>query len=69
MPDTDRKIDRLEETIAHLARSNEELSGELALQWKRIEALEAVLKHFENRFSELEARKPDSSGTEKPPHW
>ena len=37
---SDEDLTRLEESIAHLTLANEELSGELEKQWKRIEALE-----------------------------
>ena len=69
MTKIDDKVNRLEETIAHLVKSNEELSDELALQWKRIERLESSLKHFEDRFAELESGKSDLPGNQKPPHW
>ena len=69
MTKIDDKVNRLEETIAHLVKSNEELSDELALQWKRIERLESSLKHFEDRFAELESGKSDLPDNQKPPHW
>ena len=69
MTEIGNKIKTLEEAIAHLAKSNEELSGELALQWKRVERLENSLKHFEGRFAELEDKKSEVMENEKPPHW
>ena len=66
--EADRTI-KLEEEIAHLTITNEELSSEIALQWKRIEELEKKLFKFENRFMALEESVDNPIEVTKPPHW
>ncbi len=68
MTNEDRII-RLEEEIAYLRTTNEELSGELALQWKRIEQLENLIKVLETRFSGLEETLDGPAEDTRPPHW
>lgn len=68
MTDEERII-RLEEEIAYLRTGNEELSGELALQWKRIEQLETLIKTLETRFTGLEENIDAPVEDTRPPHW
>lgn len=65
----EERVIRLEEEIAYLRTSNEELSGEIALQWKRIEHLENHIKALENRFSGLEDNLDAPLEDTRPPHW
>ena len=66
--DQDR-LTQLEEEIAHLARTNEELSGEVLAQWKRIDVLEKALKTMETRLSGFEDSLEGPPTNERPPHW
>lgn len=66
---SDEDLTRLEESIAHLTLANEELSGELEKQWKRIEALERKLAHFQARYQELEELVGTPVENTKPPHY
>lgn len=60
---------RLEEEIAHLTITNEELNSEMIVQWKRIEALEKKLFKIESRFVAMEEAMDSPIENTKPPHW
>lgn len=66
--DQDR-ITKLEEEVTHLARTNEELSSELAGQWKRMEVIEKKFLHLETRFASVEDSLEQPAENTKPPHW
>lgn len=70
-PDAADRLTRLEELIAHLERTQENLSQVLIEQQKRLEILEASLgRHLEEWSSHLEeTRTPRSPLDEKPPHY
>ena len=63
------KIIRLEEEIAHLQTTNEELSGELIVQKKQLDGLLKAVQNLENRFSSHENDVELSAENQKPPHW
>ena len=63
------RISILEEKLAHLTLTNDELSSELALQWKRIEALEKHVNQLEGQFADLAAGMDGPIENTKPPHW
>jgi len=63
------RLTNLEEEIAHLSKVNEELSGEILAQWKRIEGLEKALRLLETRLSGLEEGLENPVANERPPHW
>lgn len=69
----EKRIEELEEQVAHLSRANDELSTELVTQWKRIELLEARFERMQSRFSDLEEALDGGQefdpAAEKPPHW
>lgn len=69
MSDLENKITTLEETLAHLAMSNEELSCELIHRTKRIEALERKVAMLESRFATLEDNMDAPPEDTRPPHW
>jgi len=65
------RITALEETIAHLARTVEEISEVVARQDREIEAMQRRVQMLVQREAEREA---DTAGTvpladERPPHW
>ena len=66
---TEEHLTKLEESVAHLTLANEELSGELEKQWKRIEMLERKLAHFQARYQELEELVGTPVENTKPPHY
>ena len=63
------RLDRLEEEVAHLTKSNEELSQQLFEQWKEIDFLRKTLKNLESQFEALETANSAPKANEKPPHW
>ena len=66
---TEDRVTRLEEEIAHLRHTNDELSGELAKQWKHIAKLENAITLLESRISGFENQLGDPAENTKPPHW
>ena len=69
METNDNRIMKLEEELAHVSMSNEELSSELIHSTKRIEQLERKIAMLESRFSSLEDNIDAPIPNEKPPHW
>ncbi len=67
--DTDTRIARLEEHIAHQALIIEELSGQLAEQWKIVEKLQNKQEKLIERFLALESQSTDAPPVTKPPHY
>lgn len=64
----DRMI-RLEELAAHQAKVIEELSDQLAEQWKAVEQTRAKLDRLTERFLTLEEASLDAPAITKPPHY
>ena len=54
MSDQTDRITQLEETIAHQAKTIEELSDQLTEQWKVVEQTRAKLDRLTERFLSLE---------------
>lgn len=69
MADEDERLIRLEETVAHQAKTIEELSDQLADQWKVVEQVRAKLDRLTERFLNLEEQSHDSVPITKPPHY
>ncbi|MFK0276000.1 SlyX protein [Ensifer sp. KUDG1] len=69
MSNTDERITRLEETVAHQAKTIEELSDQLAEQWKVVEQTRAKLDRLTERFLTLEEQSLDAPAITKPPHY
>lgn len=63
------RITQLEEEVAHLTKTNEELSGELLAQWKRVEALERKFSLLEQRLATFEDSQTAEPEDTRPPHW
>jgi len=68
MSDADR-ITRLEETVAHQARTIEELSDQLAGQWKVNEQMRSRLDALIERFLTLEEQAREAAPVTRPPHY
>ncbi|AXV17040.1 hypothetical protein CYG48_15890 [Neorhizobium sp. SOG26] len=68
MTDEDRLI-RLEELAAHQAKVIEELSDQLAEQWKVVEQMRAKLDRLTERFLTLEEASLDAPPITRPPHY
>ena len=67
--DTETRIARLEEHIAHQALVIEELSGQLADQWKIVEKLQSKQEKLIERFLALESQSADAPPVTRPPHY
>lgn len=68
LPEDDR-IARLEEHIAHQAKTIEELSDQLAEQWRVVEQLRSKLDRLTERFLVLEEGSLDAPAITRPPHY
>lgn len=69
MNQDDQKFVKLEEEIAHLTISSDEISSEILAQWKRIEELEKTVLKLQNRLMAMEETFNNPVITTKPPHW
>lgn len=63
------RIISLEETVAYQAKTIEELSDQLAEQWKVVEQTRAKLDRLTERFLSLEEQSLDAPAITKPPHY
>ncbi len=69
MADEDDRIMRLEETLAHQGRIIEELSDQLAVQWRVVEQTRAKLERLTERLLTVEEQSHDAPPITKPPHY
>ncbi len=69
MSDVSNRIILLEETVAHQSRTIEELSVQLAEQWKTVEQMRAKLDRLTERFLSLEEQSLEAPAITKPPHY
>ncbi|MGF0537647.1 SlyX family protein [Agrobacterium sp. ES01] len=69
MDEQDNPITRLEETVAHQGRVIEELSDQLAEQWKVVEQTRAKLDRLTERFLSIEEQVIDAPADTRPPHY
>ncbi|MGV1789967.1 hypothetical protein GR212_12700 [Rhizobium lusitanum] len=69
MSDEQSRIIKLEETVAHQAKTIEELSDQLAEQWKVVEQTRQKLDRLTERFLTLEEQSLDAPAITKPPHY
>ena len=60
---------RLEELAAYQAKVIEELSDQLAEQWKIVEQTRAKLDRLTERFLSMEEASLDAPAITKPPHY
>lgn len=65
----DERITRLEETVAHQGKVIEELSDQLAEQWKVVEQTRAKLDRLTERFLSIEGQVLEAPAITKPPHY
>jgi SlyX protein len=63
------RIARLEEHAAHQARTIEEMSGEVARQWKIIDVMQVKLDRLTERFLALEEASVEAHPVSRPPHF
>lgn len=59
----------LEELAAHQAKVIEELSDQLAEQWKMLEQTRAKLDRLTERFLDLEGASAEATPVTRPPHY
>ena len=69
MADEDDRIMRLEETLAHQGRIIEELSDQLAEQWRVVEQTRAKPERLTERLLTMEEQSHDAPPITKPPHY
>ncbi|PTM97303.1 SlyX family protein [Mycoplana dimorpha] len=67
--DSAGRIAALEEHVAHQARTIEELSDQLAEQWKVVEQMRAKLNQLAERFLILEENSLEAPPITRPPHY
>lgn len=67
--ESDSRIAALEEHVAHQARTIEELSDQLAEQWKVVEQMRTKLDRLTERFLVLEEGSLDAPPITRPPHY
>jgi SlyX protein len=63
------RLTTLEIRHAEQEKTIEELSGQLAEQWKVIDRLQKTLDALAGRFLALEEQAAPSIEASKPPHW
>lgn len=69
MSDEAARITRLEEMLAHQAKTIDELSDQFAEQWKVMEQTRAKLDRLTERFLSLEEQSLEAPAITKPPHY
>ncbi len=63
------RLVRLEELAAHQAKVIEELSDQLAEQWKVLEQTRAKLSQLTERFLSVEEASLEAPAITRPPHY
>ncbi|PZM12520.1 SlyX family protein [Rhizobium tubonense] len=69
MSDIQSRITKLEEVIAHQAKTIEELSDQLAEQWRVVEQTRSKLDRLTERFLTIEGESLDAPANTRPPHY
>jgi SlyX protein len=69
MSDEAARLTRLEEMLAHQAKTIDELSDQLAEQWKVMEQTRAKLDRLTERFLSLEEQSLEAPAITRPPHY
>ncbi|MEZ2224093.1 SlyX family protein [Rhizobium sp. RCC_161_2] len=69
MSDEQSRITTLEELVAYQAKTIEELSDQVAEQWKVVEQTRLKLDRLAERFLTLEEQTLDAPAITKPPHY
>ena len=67
--DAMQRIVKLEELAAHQARTIDELSAELARQWKTVDQMQKRLDRLIDRFTTLEEASLEAPAVAPPPHY
>ncbi len=65
----DTRLVQLEELAAHQAKVIDELSDQIADQWKVIEQTRAKLDRLTERFLTLEESTREAAPSTRPPHY
>ena len=65
----ENRLTALEELTAHQARTIDELSDQLADQWKTIDQMRRALERLGERLIGLEDRTGDAAPVAPPPHY
>lgn len=66
---TEERLVALEELAAHQAKTIEELSDQLAEQWKATQQLRSKLDRLTERFLSLEEQTVEAPPVTRPPHY
>ena len=69
MSDEQRRITALEELVAHQAKTIDELSDQIAEQWKVVDQTRQKLDRLTERFLSLEGQSLEPPAITKPPHY
>ncbi|RVJ61305.1 hypothetical protein CN166_07500 [Sinorhizobium medicae] len=69
MGDAEDRITRLEEAVTHQLKTIEELSDQLAEQWKIVEQTRVKLERLTERFLSLEEESREAVPVTRPPHF
>ncbi|MDF1610381.1 SlyX family protein [Hoeflea sp. YIM 152468] len=67
--ETEARMVRLEELVAHQQAAIEELSRQLTESWKQSEKLRAELARLSDRFQDMEDTAESPPANQPPPHW
>ncbi len=65
----DDRITELEIRAAEQEKTIEEMSAQIAEQWRQMEAMQRKLDQLTDRFLALEANAGPDVPMTKPPHW
>ena len=63
------RLTALEELTAHQAKTIDELSDQVAEQWKTIEQMRRALERLGERLIGLEDRTTEAAPVTRPPHY
>lgn len=69
MDGADERLTALEIRAAEQEHTIEELSGQLADQWKTVDRMQKTLEALAARFLALEEQAAPDVPVTKPPHW
>lgn len=69
MTSDEMRMTALEETVAYQARMIEDLSEQLAGQWKTIDQMRTKLDRLTERFLTLEETSLEAPAITRPPHY
>lgn len=64
---TDKRLERLEESLAHSEMTIGHLSDELAKQWQVIDRQNRIISEIREKVDGLEADQPDAPEAHQPP--